>query len=162
MPVAGPSRSATSEATCEDCGRAFEAKRSTARFCSTTCRSRAARARKAAAESTDADQAAGKVEHELVKAVRAELVKAGADQSFSGQLALQLARKIANPDETGVTALSKELRTVMAAALAHVAPPAPGPDGGAGGDGAEDDEVTSARRAREAKLAAAGQAADRA
>ncbi|MDQ3432679.1 MAG: hypothetical protein M3467_10770 [Actinomycetota bacterium] len=136
-----------------ECAVEFEPKRSTAAYCSATCRSRAARARKAAAESVEADARAGHAEHELVTAVRTELAAAAAVNTFNGQLALQLARKVAQPDETGVTALSKELRAVMAAAVdkrptgEDPAPPAESED---------DDEVTAARRARAEARAAAG------
>lgn len=141
------------ETTCESCEAVFEAKRSTARFCSITCRSRAARAQKASAEPTPVppavDDATG-----LVGSVRDELVKAGRDQTFYGQLALQLAGRLADRDESGISSLSKELRTVMAAALEGAAPaepaePTPAP-------AVEDDEVERARRRREESRQAAG------
>jgi hypothetical protein len=145
------------ERECEapECSARFTPKRSTARYCSVTCRQRAGRARKAAAESVSADAENGLAEHDLVKAVRLELEAAGKAQTFNGQLALQLARKLVNPEESGATALSKELRTVMAAALeasvAAATPEEPRP---------EDDEVTRAREARERKAreASAGRA----
>lgn len=131
-----------------ECTVRFEPKRSTARYHSATCRQRAARARKAAAESVDADAEAGKEEHPLVVAVRTELEDAGRVRTFNGQLALQLARKLVNPEESGATALSKELRTVMAAALAGTAEPSGAPPDD---PPAEDDEVKRAREARERK-----------
>lgn len=42
-------RTATRTATCEDCGSPFVSSRSTARYCSATCRKRASRRRAAAA-----------------------------------------------------------------------------------------------------------------
>lgn len=143
--------------TCEgpDCGVEFEPKRSTARYHSATCRQRAGRARKAAAESVEADAAQGKDEHPLVRSVRAELVTAGRLDSFNGQLALQLARRLANPEESAVTTLSKELRAVMAAATAdRPEDPEPTPDAGQPADA--DDEI---RRKRDAKRQAAREAA---
>ncbi|MFT4081176.1 MAG: hypothetical protein QM638_01190 [Nocardioides sp.] len=149
------------ERECEvpECSRRFTPQRSTARFCSATCRQRAARARRAAEESVGADAAKGLAEHDLVKAVRLELEEAGKAMTFNGQLALQLARKLVNPDESGATALSKELRAVMGAALAG-APSSADPadsagstDPGTASDHAveEDDEVKRAREARERK-----------
>jgi len=148
--------------TCEapDCDVEFEPARSTARFHTATCRQRAARARKAAdAHEIDEAKTDTLAEHGLVKAVRTELEQAKKDQTFSGQLAIQLARRLANPEESGSTALSKELRAVMAEALVSVVPPA----AGAGSEPAppvEDDQVSRARRAREdkARAAAAGRA----
>lgn len=130
-----------------DCVVEFEPARSTAKYCSATCRQRANRARKAADESVEADAEKGKAEHALVRAVRLELEQAGKDQTFNGQLALQLARRLTDVGEKGPTALSKELREVMAVALAGQAPepeeslPDPEPE----------DEVTRAREARERK-----------
>lgn len=129
-----------------ECSVRFKPQRRTARYHSGTCRQRAARAKKAAAESVEADVDAGKEDHPLVKAVRAELAKVDREDTFNGQLALQLARKLTNPDESGSTALSKELRAVMTAALAGAGQeqsPATAP--------VEDDEITRAREARERK-----------
>lgn len=150
---------------CESCGNTFEARRSTARFCTATCRSRAARAARAAASvaeleaaaaAAQADQpAAGSpAEHDLVKAVRDELAAANALGTVAGQLALQVARRIAEPDGSGISALSKELRSLLVEAKGAAPKPAPAVDGPAQAE-PEDDEVTAARRAREAKLSAA-------
>jgi hypothetical protein len=43
-----PERHANANATCEQCGKRFEAKRANATYCKSSCRSKAARARKAA------------------------------------------------------------------------------------------------------------------
>jgi hypothetical protein len=99
-----------------DCEVEFEPKRSTAKYHSATCRQRAARDRKAAAESVAADAEAGKAEHTLVRAVRKELEDAEALDTVAGQLALQIARRIANPECTGVSTLSKELRALLSGA----------------------------------------------
>jgi hypothetical protein len=138
-----------------DCETDFTPKRSTARFCSTTCRSRAARAKKAAAESVEADAESGKAEHALVRAVRKELATAKATDTVDGQLALQVARRISHPDTAGISTLSKELRALIAAAKAE-APAGPAPAEPEPVE--EDDEVTRARKAREAKLARAAEA----
>lgn len=99
------------------------------------------------------DPYTGDAEHGLVRAVRKELEEASADDTVAGQLALQLARRIANPEETGITAMSKELRSLLAEAKGAAVPT----------DSAEpepevDDEVTRVRKAREAKAAAAMEA----
>lgn len=143
-----------------DCRVRFTPERSTAKYCSATCRQRAARARKAVAAEAevpaDPDAGAGKSEHGLVRAVRKELLQAKALETVAGQLALQIARRIANPDEGGLSTLSKELRSLLAEAKgATAATPGPGVE-----EPAEpDDEVTLARKAREAKEAQAAAAA---
>ena len=137
--------------TCEgpDCDVEFEPARSTAKFCSATCRKRAARNR--GAEAAPAEDEAPGADDGLTASVRAELIKAGALDTFYGQLAVQLARRLTYPDESGISALSKELRTVMDAAVKSVPEPAPE----AASHDAED-EVTKARRQREESRKAAG------
>lgn len=138
-----------------DCEVEFEPKRSTARFHSPTCRQRAGRARKAAeAEAAAEKDAGGDAEHGLVKAVRKELVEAEALDTVAGQLALQVARRIADPECSGVSGLSKELRALLAEAKGAT-PPDPAPEGGAE-PVEEEDEVTKARRQREEARQAAG------
>lgn len=143
---------------CAHCGTVFEAQRSTAVYCSATCRQRARRDRKAASESVAADAKAGKAEHELVAAVRQELEQASALNTVSGQLALQIARRVANPEESGISALSKELRTVLSAALEHKAPPPDETEPTTDEDDDLPDEVADARRRRDAAREAAGRA----
>lgn len=137
-----------------DCSNEFAPQRSTARYCSATCRQRAGRARKAAASEkvTTTDPDTGEAEHGLVRAVRQELERAKSLDTVAGQLALQLARRIAMPEEAGLSALSKELRSLLEEAKAGQQPnpadPAPTPE-------PENDEVAKARKAKEAKAAAA-------
>lgn len=149
---------------CEDCGREYKAKRSTARFCSSTCRTRARRAAKAAEAATtpvlQPDEPAqpeeptdegGKAEHGLVRAVRKELLDADALDTVAGQLALQIARRIADPDGAGVSTLSKELRSLLTEAKGAVAPepdPTPTPE--------PEDALEEVRRRRAEQRAAAG------
>lgn len=139
-----------------DCVVDFVPQRSTARYHSTTCRSRAARARKAAehhaAEESKTDTTA---EHDLVKAVRLELHSANATMTVAGQLALQLARRIADPEAAGISTLSKELRALLVEA--GVKQPAPaGADDPKPAEEPEDDEVTRARTRRKEARKAAG------
>jgi hypothetical protein len=139
-----------------DCDVEFVPQRSTARYHSATCRQRAQRSRKAAehqqAEEAKTDTDA---EHGLVAAVRKELSAADALDTVLGQMALQLARRAANPQEPGLVNLTKEIRAVMTDAIG-----ARKPGGGDGADGdrgePEDDEVTRARRQREEARQAAG------
>ena len=96
---------------CESCGAPFAARRRDARFCSDRCRKRARRrgVRLAAVPVTHVDR-------ELVAATHRELVAAGRVDTALGAMALQLARRIEAPGESGsgMAALSKELRAVMA------------------------------------------------
>ncbi|HEY1178597.1 MAG TPA: hypothetical protein VGF17_20780, partial [Phytomonospora sp.] len=142
------------QATCEGCGEPFEAVRSSAKWCSDRCRKAAARAADSQADSAspepdDYPSAAG-----LVASVREELEAAGRLRTFHGQLALQLACKLASPDESGISSLSKELRTVMATALDGVTSPSSEGEPDAADD--DEDEVTRARRQREQARQAAG------
>ncbi|HEY9353539.1 MAG TPA: hypothetical protein VIP28_09825 [Nocardioides sp.] len=145
---------ASRECAAPDCTEQFVPKRSTAKYHSATCRQRASRANKAAeAEQVVAvDPDTGNAEHGLVRAVRTELEAAGAVGTVAGQLALQLARRIANPEEAGLSALSKELRSLLAEAKGAAAVPA---DPAVEPEPEEDDEVTRVRKLREAKAAAA-------
>lgn len=145
------------ECAAPDCSERFTPKRSTAKYHSATCRQRASRGRKAAKaeQVVPVDPDTGDAEHGLVRAVRKELEEASADDTVAGQLALQLARRIANPEETGITAMSKELRSLLAEAKGAAAPSI-GDDAPA--ETQPDDEVEKARRRREEIAAAAAQA----
>lgn len=137
------------------CDVEFQPERSTARYHSATCRQRAARARKAAAASVEADRAAGTAEHSLVRAVRLELEAAAAIETVAGQLALQIARRIADPDGSGVSTLSKELRSLLAEAKGTTGLDPTEPEESPV-EPEEDDEVTRLRRQREQARQAAG------
>jgi hypothetical protein len=133
--------------TCAGCGEDFEARRATAKWCSDRCRK--ATRRRSPEPASDTSPPA---EHDtgLVDSVRRELDRADRLDTYPGQLALQLARRLSNPEESGISGLSKELRTVMTAALEGTAPP-PSED-------EDDNEVARARRAREEKGKAAAAA----
>ncbi|HEY9352586.1 MAG TPA: hypothetical protein VIP28_05020 [Nocardioides sp.] len=150
---------ASRECAAPDCSVEFTPKRSTAEYHSATCRQRAARARKAAKaeQVVPVDPDTGNAEHGLVRAVRMELEAARALDTVAGQLALQLARRIANPDEAGLSALSKELRSLLAEAKGAAVVPADPAAEAESED--EDDEVTRVRKIREAKAAAAAASA---
>lgn len=110
--------------TCDVCGRDFEAKRRDARSCSATCRSN----RRNMSTPPTAGQVAG---NSLVKATTAELAAAGKVDTMLGQLAISLAGRMSGTT-TGLAALSRELRSVIDAAVgvksSGVAPKADGID----------------------------------
>jgi hypothetical protein len=137
------------------CDERFVPRRSTAKYHSATCQRRASRQRKAVEHQVAEEAKTGtKDEHGLVKAVRIELEREGKVDTVDGQLALQLARRAADPTEPSLMSLSKEIRAVMAAAIGK---PSAGADEAPAAE-AEDDDVSKARKARDRKRAAAGQA----
>jgi len=124
--------------TCAGCGEDFEAKSPRAKWCGSGCKKRAQRKPKPAETKSETPPDPEPVDSGLVASVRSELAEAGVVDTFAGQLALELARKMSAVDATGVSGLSKELRQVMAEALADVGP-TDEPD-----DGDEDDPVSAA------------------
>lgn len=123
------------EIVCAVCKQPFEAQRSSAKYCGDTCRQRKRRGAKAPSPGG------------LVASVEGDLTAAGVIDTYPGQLAVELARQMVASGATGIASLSKELRTVMAAALAGVIPAAAAAD--------EVDEVARVRAARESKARAA-------
>jgi len=109
---------------CDECGHCYTARRSTSQFCSGACQKRAQRARAAGlplrAATLDDREAAPS---ELERVVARELEAAGRLQSVAGQVALELAFRVASPHETGaaMASLARELSATMAKALAGVA-----------------------------------------
>lgn len=154
------------------CRKRFTPSRSTARYCSEPCRQRARRGTKKpaatatapAAVAEAAEQGAPKRQpapkrstasadsHELVMALRKELEDAKALDTFEGQLALELARRLVTPGE-GASSLADKVRAARSAALGQAKPATGG--GGEPQPPAEDDDVAKARKRREAKAAAA-------
>lgn len=119
---------------CDACARTYDAKTVRSRFCSDACRVRRSRAGRLA-PGDDCD-------NPLVKATRDELLAAGTLDTVLGQLALTLVSCLAAVQTTaGVAALSRELRTVTAAALGR----APGARNGAG------DQIDEIKQRRDAK-----------
>jgi len=109
---------------CDVCGRAYTARRASSRYCGDTCGKRAQRARAAGiplrADTLDDREAPPS---ELERVVARELEAAGRLHSFAGQLALELAYRVASPFESGaaVASLAKQFREAMDKALAGVA-----------------------------------------
>jgi len=102
------------DVTCASCGGTFEAKRSTAKYCGPTCRTKGNRAAPAPAEpATTAEYPP------LVASVRAELTKANRLHTPAGQQAIVLAWQMLHPMNTGsaVASASKQLTEVLAIAL---------------------------------------------
>lgn len=98
---------------CIVCGRKYEARQANSRTCSATCRSRKARG---AADPPAADSP-------LVRALARELEAAGKLDSLHGQQALALAARMSGAQTSaGVASLSRELRTVMTAAIGSSSP----------------------------------------
>jgi len=109
---------------CDSCGRSYTARRASSRFCGDTCGKRSQRARAAglpllAATLDDREAAPSELERVVVR----ELEAAGRLQSVAGQVALELAYRVASPHETGaaVAALAKQLHLTMTEALGGVA-----------------------------------------
>ena len=137
------------ETRCEVCGGSFEAKRRTARFCSSKCRVRAHRgaqvvelpAEKPARVTAEAPMSSGSVEAAVVK----QLAEVERVDTPMGQAALVLARRLdGGAADTGsaVAALVKQLEATLEAATA--------------GAKAEDDPVDELRKRRDRKLGIAG------
>lgn len=144
------------ERSCDMCGKAYTPKRVTSQYCSSACRTRATRLRAAgvrpalaavapapqgipvAAAAPAAGSPAG---GGLVASTRQQLEVAGRLDSILGQQALVLAARleVTSGVDTGssLAAVSKELRAVMAEALAGVA--------------VADDPIDELRRRRELK-----------
>lgn len=117
------------EATCEECGAAFEAKRATAKYCRRACSARATRKRAAAAAPAAAPPAdpasvtpppGAEGMPLLVAATLDELAKAKRLDTALGQAALVLAAKAGSWSDTGSATASvvRELRATLQAALA--------------------------------------------
>lgn len=115
--------------TCPVCGTEFVAKRAASVYCKPACKKRAFDQRAA----QRAEQAKPQVSTspkrperstDLTDRITAELEGAGRLDSVAGQQALLLARRLEDPDTSfgsAAASLSKELREVMAEAMAGVA-----------------------------------------
>jgi len=122
--------------TCVRCGTAFQAQSTRARYCGSTCRARAADARKDEATVTSLASVATP---SLMAAVRAALEPVDRASSPAGVASLILAARIDTGTESGpaIAALTKQLHASLAEALRDTA---------ASGDAV--DELMERRRAR--------------
>lgn len=109
--------------TCEGCGKTFDAARKSRRFCSDTCRKRAARGNVIAIDKARAPAPAPRTSVQI--STRVQLDEMGFADSPLGSLALTLAQRIDVGNETGAAtaALAREWRAAMDAIEAKV--PAP-------------------------------------
>jgi len=107
---------------CESCGRSYTARRESSRFCSGTCGKRSQRATAAGMPLRVSTAADHEAPSELVAVTARELDAVGRLESVAGQLALELARRIASRRETGAAtaSLAKQFHATMTAALAGV------------------------------------------
>lgn len=110
--------------SCDVCGKVYEARRVTSKYCGSACRTRVSRANAAAGSAADpgaAVPATRDVEGvDVVAAVRLRLQAAGRVADVAGQQALLLAHRLMTATvDTGssLASVSKELRAVMAEAL---------------------------------------------
>lgn len=102
--------------SCSHCGRAFEAKRGTAKYCGSSCRGKATQARQAGAEVVPIQSEP--VESGLAGRTEERLRQAGRLDTPEGQLVMQLANRIVGAaSDSAVAALSKEYSARLDAVL---------------------------------------------
>lgn len=103
---------------CDSCGKPYEAKRASSKFCGDTCRKRAQRDPTPLPHDDD-EPTHGTASSALLDAVRAELIEGERLDTALGAQALEIATRMTSPHETGssVASLSRELRAVMGEAL---------------------------------------------
>ena len=107
--------------SCEVCSASFESSRPSARFCGTTCRTRAHRDPGVVRKPSALPVAVVGPDGLMVAAVRAELEASGRDGTYMGALALTLADRMdGSKSIMGYAAMAKELRSTMDAALVGV------------------------------------------
>lgn len=107
---------------CDQCGNEYEAKRKTSRFCKSSCRVQHSR-RPDLAKVVELAPLQESVVDGVEAATRAELAQHDRLTSSHGQSALQLARSLDSPGESGSAkaALARQLAATMELALAGVA-----------------------------------------
>lgn len=126
--------------TCEQCGTAFEAKTSRARFCGSGCRARKAEGVKPAA----GRRRVKPWDRRILLAVSRQLADAGRGSTALGLMAVDLARTLGDPDLSGSAraTVARELRATLTEALE--------------GARRKDNPVDALKQRRDAKFAAAG------
>lgn len=142
----------TYELKCQGCGDPFTAKSSRAKWCKPGCKKRVQRNPPAPGLPDEEPDSSWADAHPFVAATRRDLEASNALDTFNGQLAIVLAKRLVNPEESGVSALANQVRIALAAALGEAAPP----NGGGEEPAEDDDEVTRARKARDEAREAAG------
>lgn len=125
---------------CDRCGRSYEFKRASSKFCSSSCRTQAS---KPTAGVVALPAGPAPVETETVEATRAHLARLGRLEHPLGLMALRLAQRLDGATaDTGssLAAVTKELRAVLTEAAAGVK--------------VSDDPVDELRRQREKRRGA--------
>jgi len=112
---------------CASCGVSFDASRPSARFCGDVCRKRGQRAKNASQMLPGApdlpQEPVELADSPLVRVVARELHEVDRLDTVAGQVAFELAIRVANRREMGsaVASLSKQLNEAMDRAMAGVA-----------------------------------------
>ncbi len=103
------------QTTCAQCSSPFLAQRTSAKFCSATCRQQSRRSRGHQAALEPATGAAPAVDSAIIERTRAELEQLGALDTVTGAAAMILAERLASPRDTGsaAAAVSRELDRLM-------------------------------------------------
>lgn len=133
---------------CELCGEPFDAKRSTAKYCSPRCRQQARRVAKdePTTAAPPADPSTGEAVPRIVKLTTDEVKRLGKADSVLGEQAIELAWRIVSRKDTGsaIAAVSRELDRIMLRLAAGAA--------------TQEDQLASARRRRDEKRRQAAEA----
>jgi len=110
--------------TCERCGKPYEAKRTTAKYCGSSCRSQASLIRADGAPVVRLTQVSAPADDDrgLVAATRTTLDRAGVLGTVSAQSALILAARVASGQDGGsaMASMVKQLEASVSAALSSV------------------------------------------
>lgn len=113
---------------CDSCGKQYEAKRASSKYCGDTCRKRGGRGHLAAAPdpAAEPDRPHTPLSSTLVDSTRRQLEDTGRLDTWLGQQALAMAAIVAAGRGTpaGLAAASRELRETMTAALRGADTPA--------------------------------------
>lgn len=112
--VANKQNRVAMQRSCASCGRSYQAKRATSKYCGSTCRTRVSRA-----GSSTATVAAQSPTGGLAAATKRELEDAECLDTMLGWASIELARRIESSDESGssVASMVKVLRETMTDAL---------------------------------------------
>lgn len=100
--------------TCVQCGKAFEAQRQSAQFCSASCRAMKSQGYAPKAAAVAVLPAREPVADGLYGSVLARVTEAGLLDSPEGQAALDLARRLPDANDGSVAGLHRELRAALA------------------------------------------------
>jgi hypothetical protein len=112
---------------CDQCGRVYEAKASTSRYCGSGCRARASEGIPPSVADAGVVPLPSPAESsgELASSIRRTLTDAGRLDTWQGQAALSIAARIDAGEDSGsaIAALQRELRATMVEAMRGVGAP---------------------------------------